>query len=97
MSILHCRAQAGQTHVFRVDQVVNEDAGLEFAYNYTAHNLVKTVRRQGGSGTFISLGLPRSGKTFMMEVRLLLPSVISSGVYASQHIRAVDMSHAEKP
>ncbi len=71
MPTLHCRAQAGQTRIFRVNQVVNEDAGLEFAYTYTAHTMVKTVRRQGGSGCFISLGLPRSGKTFMMEVSMI--------------------------
>ena len=69
---LHCRAPAEQgTRVFSFDQVVNEDAGLNFAYDYTAGKLVKQVRREGGSGCFISLGLTRSGKTFMMQVSML--------------------------
>ena len=68
---LHCRAQAGQeTRAFSFNQVVNEDAGLDFAYKFTAGKLVKQVRREGGSGCFISLGLSRSGKTFLMQVSM---------------------------
>ena len=68
---LHCRAQAEQeTRVFTFNQVVNEDAGLNFAYNQTAGKLIKQVRREGGSGCFISLGLTRSGKTFLMQVSM---------------------------
>ena len=79
---LCCRAHAGQgPRVFYFDQVVNEDAGQDFTYHYTAHSLVKRVRKEGGAGCFITLGLPRSGKTYMMEVSMCahLPSATSAG------------------
>ena len=53
---------------FGFNLVINEDAGLNVAHHFTAGKLVGKVRREGGTGCFIALGLPNSGKTYMMEV-----------------------------
>ena len=76
--------------MFCFDQVVNEDACQELTYNDTAHKLVQRVRSEGGAGCFITLGLPRSGKTYTMEVRMCphLPSATSAGVGGCPSIRA---------
>ena len=50
MCHLDCRTQAGQRRLFKVDQVVNEDASLDFAYQHTAGSLVQRVQREGGAG-----------------------------------------------
>ena len=79
MCHLDCRTQAGQRRLFKVDQVVNEDASLDFAYQHTAGSLVQRVQREGGSGCFITLGLPCSGKTFLMEVTTPVSIATSAG------------------
>ena len=92
------RAWAGQgPRVFCFDQVVSEDAGQEFTYNYTAHKLVKRVRREGGAGCFITLGVPRSGKTYTMEASMcmhLLPAA-SAGSQECQCIICLHTRHAQ--
>ena len=90
---LLCRVHAEQgTITYKFDQVVNEDAGLDFTYQYTAQGMVDTARREGGSGCFISLGLPGSGKTFLLEVTMHLPSPTSTGYRGGLLTRAPDTS-----
>ena len=76
--------------MFSFDHVINEDACQELTYNDTAHKLVQHVRTEGGAGCFITLGLPRSGKTYTMEVSMCphLPAATSADAGGCQRIRA---------
>ena len=95
---LHCRTQAErETDTYKFDQVINEDASLEFAYAYTARDMVRKVMTEGGSGCFISLGLLRSGKTFLVEVSMRLAfSNLSGRLRKHAHQSTATCLHAQQ-
>ncbi len=79
---------------FGFNLVINEDAGLHVGNYFTAGKLVGKVRKEGGSGCFVTLGLPGSGKTYMMEVRACLCTSLSRlnlCLRGRQRIKALNM------